>query len=298
MVRGRRIKARVEVLVSRTPRGGSRPDRAQADITILVSEPAACDLVLDELEGSEDLESEIDALLDGCDALALDFRVSPRPSTSLTDAIEVVRERTEARQRYPRIEVYVRSERVRRALMDTLQRGRSQGRRTRIGSTEVDIRHCSIVDVRADAVVNASNTQLHLGGGVSGALRRVAGPELQQAMTALAPIGEASIVATPSFRHSKARTILHVPTAIGTESAVRAGYRNALRYARQHALHRLAVPALGTGTGALPVERCAEILREELTQLVEVADTPTLTIIVALFDGGNAEAFAQTLGAE
>ena len=57
-----------------------------------------------------------------------------------------------------------------------------------------------ITKLKVDAIVNAANTQLKMGGGVCGAIFRAAGAsKLQEACNKLAPIKTGEAVITPGF---------------------------------------------------------------------------------------------------
>lgn len=58
-----------------------------------------------------------------------------------------------------------------------------------------------ITKMKVDAIVNAANTELQMGGGVCGAIFRAAGPkELQTACNAVSPIKTGGAAITPGFK--------------------------------------------------------------------------------------------------
>ncbi len=125
----------------------------------------------------------------------------------------------------------------------------------------------TLVDV--EAIVNSANNDLFLGGGVSGAIRRAAGPQVQEECDRIGtiPLGQAVVTTGGQL---KAKWIIHAavnPLGLWADAkSVRKAARNALMKAEEKKVRTLAFPAIGTGTGALPVERCADILIEETTR--------------------------------
>lgn len=121
----------------------------------------------------------------------------------------------------------------------------------------------------ADAIVNSANNDLVLGGGVSGTISRVAGPEVQEECHKIGtiPLGTAVVTAAGNLR---ATHIIHAavnPLGLWADvKSVRNATKNTLARAEELKVKRLAFPAIGTGAGALPVARCAEILIDEVTR--------------------------------
>ncbi|MDH5420133.1 MAG: macro domain-containing protein, partial [Candidatus Bathyarchaeota archaeon] len=52
--------------------------------------------------------------------------------------------------------------------------------KAKINKTILELTQGDITDLDADAIVNAANTALQLGGGVAGAIRRKGGPKIQE----------------------------------------------------------------------------------------------------------------------
>ena len=59
----------------------------------------------------------------------------------------------------------------------------------------ISLQQGDITDAPVDAIVNAANTQLLLGAGVAGAIRRKGGPSIQQECDQIGPValGEAAL---------------------------------------------------------------------------------------------------------
>lgn len=68
-----------------------------------------------------------------------------------------------------------------------------------------------ITEMDVDAVVNAANTELRMGGGVCGAIFRAAGvAQMEKACRALRPVKTGEAVITPGF-DLPARDVIHTP---------------------------------------------------------------------------------------
>jgi O-acetyl-ADP-ribose deacetylase (regulator of RNase III) len=138
---------------------------------------------------------------------------------------------------------------------------------TRIRLEEGDIAQASV-----DAIVNAANTRLVLGSGVAGAIRSRGGPEIQRECDAHGPIGLGEVAITGAGA-LPARHVIHAagmePGGAVGETALRACTRAALELAEARGLHSIAFPAIGTGVGGFSVQRCAEVMLEEVRAHVE-----------------------------
>lgn len=153
--------------------------------------------------------------------------------------------------------------------------------------TQLRMIHGDITTVDAEAIVNSANNDLVLGGGVSGAIRRVAGPDVQEECHRIGtiPLGEAVVT---SGGNLKAKWIIHAavnPLGLWADpKSVRNAAKNALKRAEERKVKTLAFPAIGTGAGALPVERCAEILIDEVTRHCASPETSLEEVMFVLFD--------------
>ena len=143
-----------------------------------------------------------------------------------------------------------------------------------------------LTEMDVDAIVNAANNDLQLGGGVAGAIRRKGGEEIQRKCDAIGsiPIGGAAITTGGKLR---ARYVIHAASMqLGGETtarALRSSTAHALRIASEQGLRSIAFPAVGTGIAGFPIPECARIM---LREVVEHLKTPTSLemIYFVLFD--------------
>jgi len=114
-----------------------------------------------------------------------------------------------------------------------------------------------------EAVVNAANAQLQMGGGVAGALHRAAGPELAKETRPLAPIQPGEAVITGAYNLPNDHVIHVLGPVYGrdepSDELLRAGYENALRRAEENEISSIAFPAISTGAFGFPLRPAARI---------------------------------------
>src|ERR1700730_6605213 len=119
-----------------------------------------------------------------------------------------------------------------------------------MSATTVVIIAGDLVEQDVDAIVNAANNDLQLGGGVAGAIRTRGGPSIQRECDAhgRVKVGEA---ASTGGGELSARHVIHAPSRqLGgrtTAESLRTSMDDAFRLAREHAVRTIAVPAVGTG---------------------------------------------------
>lgn len=146
-----------------------------------------------------------------------------------------------------------------------------------------------------DAVVNAANAQLRMGGGVAGAIHRAAGPGLERACRPLAPIEPGQAVVTEAFDLPN-RYVIHVlgPRYEIDEPSgdlLTAAYRNALARCREYGIESVGFPAISAGAFGFPLEEAARIAVET----VKSEASEGLTVRFVLFDPDSRSAFAEYL---
>ena len=114
-----------------------------------------------------------------------------------------------------------------------------------------------------DAVVNAANAELRVGGGVAGAIHRGAGPGLEEETRPLAPIEPGEAVITGGHELPADHVIHCLGPVYGrdepSDELLASCYRGALRLADEHQLRAVAFPAISTGAFGYPLREAAEI---------------------------------------
>jgi len=143
-----------------------------------------------------------------------------------------------------------------------------------------------LTELDVDAIVNAANNDLQLGGGVAGAIRRKGGETIQQECDAIGsiPVGGAAITTGGKLRAS---FVIHAASmqlgGATTARALRSSTAHALRIASERGLRSIAFPAVGTGIAGFPIPECARIMLREVAEHLK-KPTSLEKIQIVLFD--------------
>ena len=143
------------------------------------------------------------------------------------------------------------------------------------GAGRITILKTDITRLDVDAIVNAANTSLLGGGGVDGAIHRVAGPELVEECIGLGGCATGGAKITKGYRLA-ARHVIHTVGPVwgggghGERELLASCYRECFALALAHGLRTLAFPAISCGVYRFPVEEAVGIaLRETVKALGE-----------------------------
>ena len=134
----------------------------------------------------------------------------------------------------------------------------------------------NIVTMQVDAIVNAANTGLRMGGGVCGAIFRAAGAEkLQKACEALAPIRTGEAVITPGFC-LPAKYVIHAAGPVynpgdeeESERLLRAAYLSALSVARDNGCRSIAFPLISSGIYGYPYQKALNVAKSAIEEFLK-----------------------------
>ncbi len=155
-----------------------------------------------------------------------------------------------------------------------------------------------LTEMDVDAIVNAANNDLQLGGGVAGAIRRKGGDAIQRECDVIGsvPVGGAAITTGGNLR---ARFVIHAASmqlgGATSARALKASTAHSLRIAAEKKLRSIAFPAVGTGIAGFPLSECAKIMLAEVAAHLR---TPTSLekIYFVLFDAAALEEFEKVRG--
>lgn len=157
-----------------------------------------------------------------------------------------------------------------------------------------------ITEMETDAIVNAANAQLIMGGGVAGAIRRKGGPEIEKECSKIGGTFVGGAVITTGG-NLKAKHVIHaVGPRMGEgneDEKLKNATLNSLKVAEQNKLKSIAFPAISTGIFGFPIQRCAEImLRTTIDHLR--GSTGLEKVVFCLFGEDSYQVFARQLKQE
>lgn len=157
----------------------------------------------------------------------------------------------------------------------------------KIKNTEIKVVLGDITELRADAIVNAANNKLVMGGGVAGAIKKKGGRIIEKEALKKGPIKIGEAIATGAGELA-AKYIIHAAT-MGLdfktdEAKIRDACKNSLKLAKELAVKSIVFPALGCGSGGFPFLASAKIMAQEALRHLREENTTLEKIIFCLYD--------------
>ena len=158
-----------------------------------------------------------------------------------------------------------------------------------------------ITRMQVDAIVNAANPGLAMGGGVCGAIFQAAGPDkLQRACSKVAPIKPGEAVLTHGY-NLPAKYVIH---AVGPvyrqgpdgqdESLLRTAYMASLKLALKKRCKSIAFPLISSGTYGYPKYAALQVATAAFKDFLDGHD---MDIFLAVFDRDSFMVSETLLGA-
>jgi O-acetyl-ADP-ribose deacetylase (regulator of RNase III)/ADP-ribose pyrophosphatase YjhB (NUDIX family) len=146
----------------------------------------------------------------------------------------------------------------------------------KIKNTEIKVVLGDITELRVDAIVNAANNKLIMGGGVAGAIKRKGGKSIEDEAVKKGPIQVGEAIAT-SAGELAAKYVIHAATMSldfkTDEDKIRDSARSSLKLAQKLKITSIAFPALGCGTGGFPLLASAKIMAQEALKYLREEDS-------------------------
>jgi O-acetyl-ADP-ribose deacetylase (regulator of RNase III) len=172
--------------------------------------------------------------------------------------------------------------------------------KVKINNRVLELLDGDLTEMDTDAIVNAANAQLILGGGVAGAIRRKGGPGIQEECdkTGGTFVGGAVITTGGNL---KARHVIHaVGPRMGEgdeDQKLKNATLNSLKAADENHLKSISFPAISTGIFGFPIGRCAEIMLKTTIDYLK-GQTCLEKVVFCLFGRDSYEIFESRLEQE
>ena len=169
-----------------------------------------------------------------------------------------------------------------------------------IGNCVLELVEGDITEMQTEAIVNAANARLVLGGGVAGAIRRKGGPQIQEECNKIGGTFVGGAVITTGG-NLKAKYVIHaVGPRMGEgkeDEKLKNATLNSLKLADEETIKSISLPAISTGVFGFPIQRCAEIMLRTVVDYLK-GQTGVEKVIFCLFGRDSYEVFANQLKQE
>ena len=170
--------------------------------------------------------------------------------------------------------------------------------KVKIGKTTLAIERGDITEAEVDAVVNAANSELWMGAGVAGSLKRKGGVVIEEEALRQGPIeiGEAILTVAGDL---PATHVIHAATMgrdLKTDpEKIAAATRSTLALAEKHKMESIAFPALGSGVGGVPPAQSADAILSTVVQHIARGNSTLQKVLFVLYQDEAYKAFTDTL---
>ncbi|MFX0082780.1 MAG: macro domain-containing protein [Candidatus Hodarchaeota archaeon] len=166
-----------------------------------------------------------------------------------------------------------------------------------IKNSKIKLVQGDITELETDAIVNAANAQLILGGGVAGAIKKKGGSSIQEECNKIGGTFVGGAVITTGG-NLKARHVIHaVGPRMGEgneDEKLKNATINSLKLMDEHKLKTIAFPAISTGIFGYPIDRCSKIMISTAKEYLS-GNTQIDEVIFCLYTASDYDIFFKEL---
>lgn len=171
---------------------------------------------------------------------------------------------------------------------------------TKVGDRTLEIYERDIAWMEVDAIVNPITPDLILGEGISGAIARMGGPQIQEELDRIGDSSVGSAVITTGGE-LRAKYVIHaVAPRMGEgdeEEKLRGATVNCLTLAEERGFRTMAFPAISAGRFGFPLDRSASIMLSVVIAYLK-GDTRLEKVTFCVFGKDNFLVFNKEMQAQ
>jgi O-acetyl-ADP-ribose deacetylase (regulator of RNase III) len=173
-----------------------------------------------------------------------------------------------------------------------------------VGKTKVALIQGDITRQATEAVVNAANSDLMVGGGVDGAIHRAGGPaileECRLIISRIGRLGTGKAVITTGG-NLKAKYVIHTVGPVwhggnrGEAELLSSAYRESLKLAAEHELKSISFPSISTGIYGYPVAEAAKVALDAVIDFLRDKPNSLERVYFVLYDSKTFNAYSAVI---
>ena len=156
-----------------------------------------------------------------------------------------------------------------------------------------------VLDVSADAIVNAANESLLGGGGVDGAIHRAAGPALLAECRTLNGCETGDCKITKAYDITRAKFIIHAVGPRVSDADVpeklASCYARALDLAAENDCRSVAFPCISTGVYGVPIDLAAKIALRAINEWFRAHPDCPIDVTLCCYRDEEYRAYSELL---